>query len=130
MLSRISPMFCKKGLSATLSYTELRVAHIIQLMVLYDRWQGNSIFKNNQDSWGISYLSKHFSYVQRSHLLLLLSNWYSEFSPFYKLGTIFSFRDRTYVTRTAENTEARSWFNVLSNMQWTDEKYVAYAIGD
>jgi hypothetical protein len=39
-------------------------------MVLCDMYKDdNSIFKNNQDRWGLSYLSKHLSYVKESHLL-------------------------------------------------------------
>ena len=33
-----SPLFCKKGLTATLSYSELCVANHAQLMVLYNMY--------------------------------------------------------------------------------------------
>jgi hypothetical protein len=39
-------------------------------MVLCDRWKDdNSICKNNQYRWGISYQSQHLSYVTLSHFL-------------------------------------------------------------
>jgi len=64
-----SPLFCKKGLTATLSCTELCVANH-STMVLYDMQKyDNSIFKNNGQGSAISCLSKHLSYVKRGRLL-------------------------------------------------------------
>jgi len=39
-------------------------------MALYNMQKDNNfVFKNNQDRLGISYLSKHLSYVKKSHFL-------------------------------------------------------------
>ena len=45
----------------------------------------NSIFKNVQDRWGISYLSKHLSDVKRNHLLASAAKLiFCGLSPFYR----------------------------------------------
>jgi len=49
----------------------------------------NSIFKNNQDRQGISYLSRHLTYAKQSHLLASpVKLIFCGLSPFYKTGVI------------------------------------------
>jgi len=66
------------------------VDRISQLMVLYDMYKyGNCIFKNDRDSWRISHLSKHLSFVKRYHLLASAVNMIiCGLSAFYKIGTM------------------------------------------
>jgi hypothetical protein len=64
------------------------------MVLYYMQKDDNCIFKNNQDRRGISYLSKHLSYIKRSHLLASPAKLtYCELSPFYKPGATHYFFD-------------------------------------
>jgi len=79
---------------------------IIQLVVCHDLLKdGNSIFKDNQDRWGISYLSRHLTYAKQSHLLATpVKLIFCGLSPFYKIWVI------SYVVSLPWNSMLYQWY--------------------